>query len=181
MQPGIIVGNQSIAYNTEPFPLISSFDASSENDNFQYQWQFSTNGCEWVDVIGENDELIRPDKLKQTTKFRRLVRECGAELTSNELTVTVGLPSNFSDQDLNYVRTTMYQNPVTDKALVGETPAEIRQSIVYYDGLGRVNQEVDRFASPNEKDMVMPHVYDKYSMKSQTYLPYASDQNNGLF
>ncbi|MBU2651874.1 MAG: hypothetical protein KKA81_13170 [Bacteroidetes bacterium] len=63
-----------------------------------------------------------------------------------------------------------------DNLSIGEK-AESRK---YFNGLGNIIQVVNRQVSPNGKDMVNAFVYDCYGRDTIHYLPYASNETNGL-
>ncbi|MEP1344487.1 DUF6443 domain-containing protein [Ekhidna sp.] len=51
----------------------------------------------------------------------------------------------------------------------------------FYDGLGRLKQEVSVMQSPQESDFVIPHNYDGLGREAIQYLPYVDNQNLGKY
>jgi RHS repeat-associated protein len=58
---------------------------------------------------------------------------------------------------------------------------ERASSYTYFDGLGRPMQQVQRRASPTEKDMVTPITYDAVGRQDKDYLPYMADATDGHY
>ena len=89
----IIVGEtDTICYNTHPEPLICTQEAlGGIDDSFIYQWQESTDGKNYTDIIGENNLSYQPEALL-TKHFYRLQASsnklCGV-LYSNSIEVNV--------------------------------------------------------------------------------------------
>lgn len=76
----------TICYMTIPEPMVASIGARGGiDDSFVYQWQVSTDGINFIDIIGEVDTIYQPDELLQTQYYRlRAISEksCG-EVYSN--------------------------------------------------------------------------------------------------
>ena len=118
--------------------------------------------------------VIATGKPPQTVQLT--VSSCGDSYSSS---VTVAL-----DPNLNYIQTRMIHKPgVTDTVTaVGLTdPADVQQTTVYYDGLGRSVQTVSRQTSPLGKDLVVPQAYDAFGRESTHYLPFVSPAGDGLY
>ena len=64
-----------------------------------------------------------------------------------------------------------------DKAPIGKK----KQSVVYFDGLGRPEQTVMTGASPGKKDMIIPVEYDLLGREAKQFLPYVGTTGDGLF
>lgn len=76
----------------------------------------------------------------------------------------------------NYVRTFTYlKENVTDVNDI----AQVAENTQYIDGLGRTIQVVDKQATPQRTDLVMPQEYDAAGNNSRAYLPYKSSANDG--
>jgi len=56
--------------------------------------------------------------------------------------------------DENYIFTQVYQKPIANPATQITYNSDVIENVVYYDGLGRPEQEVNIKASPNQKDIV---------------------------
>lgn len=69
----------------------------------------------------------------------------------------------------------------TESSLGTLTPAEKTSTVVYLDGMGRIQQQILVKGSPTGKDVVAPVEYDSWGRSSKTYLPYADTTTNGSF
>ncbi|WP_202923364.1 DUF6443 domain-containing protein [Pontibacter pudoricolor] len=58
---------------------------------------------------------------------------------------------------------------------------EWQQHITYLDGLGRAVQQVQRHASPQQRDIVTPIAYDPVGRQHKAYLPYVAGSGSGLY
>ena len=85
--------------------------------------------------------------------------------------------------DKNFVlEETILKEGVTDDGDVYFLNAPDKaSSYVYADGLGRPSQQVHRRNSPNQKDVVVPIVYDADDRQVKDYLPYEAGNSNGYF
>lgn len=84
----------------------------------------------------------------------------------------------------NYNRTWQAIRPFTAEAdllSASRTAAEVTESSMYLDGMGRVLQVVARKASPGGKDVITPVLYDNSSRESFQYKPYAAQSSGGSF
>ena len=81
-------------------------------------------------------------------------------------------------QSENYIKNTTYKIPTTT-SVTSPTIMQAKQSIGYYDGLGRVIQKVDSKQSGNGKNIVTHIEYDLYGRQLREYLPYVT-HSNGL-
>ncbi len=85
--------------------------------------------------------------------------------------------------DKNYVHEIIPQQPVTinnvNSVGTDDLPLSERhiQTVSYFDGLGRLNQQIGIKASPNQKDMVTHIEYDAYGRRAKEYLPF--ERQNG--
>ena len=61
------------------------------------------------------------------------------------------------------------------------TVGNVMETMAYFDGLGRPNQEISIGASPTGKDMIVGHKYDPYGREAEMYLPYVKDQLGGNY
>ncbi len=95
----------------------------------------------------------------------------------------VTLPNNYSKTLINYIRTWEPNLPISDPAIIAGNPDinAVKQTTVYYDGLGRIIQKITRGNSGTGMDMVMPTVYDAYGREAYSYLPYAAPSQDGKF
>ena len=70
---------------------------------------------------------------------------------------------------------TSTQNYVRSKRYVDNST--YLENIDYYDGLGRINQQVNRGITPTNKDLVTLHEYDGFGRESKVWLPTPSATN----
>ncbi|MCJ7933282.1 MAG: RHS repeat-associated core domain-containing protein [Chryseobacterium sp.] len=77
----------------------------------------------------------------------------------------------------NYTYSRTYLEPVTTE----QPGAQQRQTVQYFDGLGRNTQNIGIKASPLGKDIVIPVAYDKLGRVSKNYLPLPIDSRNGAY
>ncbi|WP_160715072.1 DUF6443 domain-containing protein [Chitinophaga solisilvae] len=100
--------------------------------------------------------------------------------TTLPLANPVTLPAAYADTPVNYIRVWEPSMPAaTDAAVTGAASiSQVRQSVEYYDGLGRLLQTVSKGISPGGRDMVMPVTYDALGRRQYIYLPYAQQSGN---
>jgi RHS repeat-associated protein len=102
-------------------------------------------------------------------------------------TVTPVLPANFTAGiKVNYLRTTLLTQPVSVEANIQPTDySQTRVKTIYFDGLGKVLQTVDHFASVYANDVVNVVKYDNLGRDAWHFLPYAKAEglatDNGKF
>lgn len=58
-------------------------------------------------------------------------------------------------------------------------PCQIMQTVLYVDGLGRLQQTVQVKGSPLGYDIVQPVAFDQFGREDKKYLPYAASTTNG--
>lgn len=93
-------------------------------------------------------------------------------------------PVPYTGSTGNFVRTWSANAPITDpNVLVGRPLHDVKQSTVYYDGLGRPLQTVARQGSlisgSTPVDLVNPVVYDEFGRETRKYLPFAANSTGG--
>jgi len=86
-----------------------------------------------------------------------------------QLSSSVQTNVQLSDSE-NYIYTTIPQEAVT--SISEKIESKNVREINYFDGLGRVNQVLQVAASPDQKDLVQPVVYDNLGRQNIEYLPY---------
>ena len=69
----------------------------------------------------------------------------------------------------------------TSAGLVNRSACDLMQSIQYFDGLGRPEQNVQVQGSPMNHDVVQPLAYDQLGREAFKYLPYTANSGNGSF
>lgn len=85
--PGTIAQDQEICYNTNPVRLSGS-NPLGGGGSYSYQWQESSNGINWVNIINANDPDFAPNNLQQSVFYRRMVTSdggCGSDATNSVL------------------------------------------------------------------------------------------------
>jgi len=85
--------------------------------------------------------------------------------------------------DMNYILTTdLLKKGVTPQTNLGSlAPSELRQTVQYFDGLGRLTQTVRIGYSPLGMDMILPVAYDGFGREAVKYLPYAISIRSGQY
>ena len=87
-----------------------------------------------------------------------------------------------ASSDKNYIAThqTLVEG-VTDVTNPSITKNDVRQSVQYYDGLGRLIQTVNAYGASGSSDIVSAVDYDKFGRQTKGYLPYAASLGAGQF
>lgn len=198
-------GGTSYSYGADPGDLAGT-PASGGNGIYSYQWQSSANNTNWTN-IGSGGLTCDPGPLYNSTYFRLVVTSNGISVPTAGLLLNIGIAANGPGSDvlpsgtatliampaygalpgadfLNYIRTRVItKSGVTDTVTAdGLTNAnDAHQSTVYFDGLGRSMQTVDKQATPSQADMISPTFYDSYGRVVQQYLPYTDNLSTGKF
>jgi len=87
--PGVIVGNQTICYNTIPTILTTTTPPSGGNGSYTYQWQKTEDGTTWSDITAANSDSYQPTALIKKTYFRKKITSVSVDSYSNIVTVNV--------------------------------------------------------------------------------------------
>ncbi|HEY4291341.1 MAG TPA: DUF6443 domain-containing protein [Puia sp.] len=183
---GLTVGritpaNITIAPGTSPGNLncTKAFGGSCDGV-YRYRWQSLNSDGTWS-YLGDNMLLTYSPGILNSSMSYRLEVTCGSIVAySDPCRVTVGTVST----DLNYIRTRLISKAgVVDKgsADVLADPADVQQTTVYFDGLGRSVQTVSKQVTPSGKDLVVPQVYDAFGREATHYLPYAAGTGDGNY
>lgn len=96
--PGEIAGNEEQCGSYDPGQINSLEPASGGlNGTLEYQWQKSTDGVSWTDILGGIGEYFDPVTVTQTTYFRRGARQspCSNWVYTNSISKIVVM--NFND------------------------------------------------------------------------------------
>ncbi|SDF47445.1 DUF6443 domain-containing protein [Chitinophaga filiformis] len=107
--------------------------------------------------------------------------------TSRPMAVPAATPASYTTAMINSVRTWTPSMPVSESAVVmsaARTVTEVKQETLYFDGLGRLLQTVEKGVSPAGRDLVTPVDYDAFGREQYKYLPYVpktGNVNDGLF
>lgn len=73
------------------------------------------------------------------------------------------------------------QNYISARTYTSADRSGCREQVIYYDGLGRPSQTVDRSITPDKKDIVSLQEYDDQGRKLRTWLPAKSTGNGMLY
>lgn len=91
MDGGIITGDQSLCYNSDPNPITSTTDPSGGNGTWTYSWEYRSN-CTgpWIVIPGETGLTYDPPANQTETRcYRRVAtNDCGT-VYSNTVTITI--------------------------------------------------------------------------------------------
>ena len=91
--------------------------------------------------------------------------------------IHIGLSAQTTSK--NYVKTVTPIVPVQNQsALNGLADNQKRSNVSYYDGLGRLSQNIKHRYSPTYKDQVEFNIYDNTGRITTKYLPYIDSQGN---
>lgn len=132
-----------------------------------YLWKNSAN-----EVIGTNRQLTISTK-----------GDYSLEVTKNGSTgyASTRVKGHIDSQPLNYIIEDLPQLRVTDVDALESLPIGFKlQNVTYYDGLGRVMQQVATQSSTGKIDVVQPFLYDHFGRKSLEPLPISID-NTGRY
>lgn len=186
LNPGLITpAYLSITAGNSP-GLLTANPASGGNcsGSYTYEWQQSTDNINFTAVSPASSSPTNgytPGIINVVTYFRRKVSCNGQDFYSNTCTIQ---PGGTTVSNLNYIKTRQIIKPgVTTEAGAAALSLadDVMETTQYFDGLGRLSQSVNRQASPLQKDLVTPTVYDPLGREAIKYLPYVSTDNNGSF
>lgn len=89
---------------------------------------------------------------------------------------------SVSTSNMSYIRTWEVIKPINDIDLIKNSDSEkARQSVQYFDGLGRPLQHIQIQGSPQKKDILQPIVYDPGGREAVKYQPYTVANNSGAY
>lgn len=86
INPGAIKAtSQTVCYNSDLTAMVTLTDADGGDQDFNYQWQSSTDGFNWNDITGATSSNYKPSALKTITYFRKnVISTCGNYYTNSE-------------------------------------------------------------------------------------------------
>jgi RHS repeat-associated protein len=145
-------------------------------------------GDEWnnrtIPIYDKDIEVAR-ESITFTPNFETPVNPDFLAYIDPDLPLNGGEPVSDGVFNLNYIR--IYE-PIRNN-ITNEIPIhneidyvnEWRESITYFDGLGREMQQTLVKGSSYGNDIIVPVIYDDFGLKKETYLPYAiaQDGDNG--
>ncbi|MEW7279223.1 DUF6443 domain-containing protein [Aquimarina sp. 2201CG1-2-11] len=149
---------RSVAYSIQPPP---TWYKDGDKDGFGDP-NNSTTACEQPTGYVTNNTDICPDEFGRYSGCTSGVYEL--DLSTNN----------------NYVFTRLYQKAMTSSNQI-EFNNDVIENITYFDGLGRPIQQNAIKASPNEKDIVTPVVYDNIGRQTKNYLSFESGTTPGSY
>ncbi len=153
------------------------------NGNYQYQWQQSTDGVNFSDIAGAQGLTYEPPQLTAPVYYRRRVRCAGTgeEAYTNNCHIGIG---TIDVENMNYIRTRDFTRAgILDaqSAANVQPVAEVKQTTEYFDGLGKVIQTVNKQGGKDNKDIVVPVVYNEHDLQTINYLPYVAPTGDGKY
>ncbi len=83
--------------------------------------------------------------------------------------------SHAQDRNKNWIKETVYRIPTT-RPIASPSLDKAYVTIKYYDGLGRLVQEIQREMSGSGKNLLIHHEYDPFGREVKKYLPVPSAQ-----
>ncbi|MCS7074160.1 MAG: hypothetical protein NZ108_06815, partial [Bacteroidia bacterium] len=103
VDPGQIASNQIICHGAVPVPLTNVTSASGGNGVISYQWQQSSDGINYTDIPGANNQNYAPGSLTQTTWFRRVVTSgpCTGTLANTSLGIQITVQPAIQNNNIS--------------------------------------------------------------------------------
>ncbi|MBO9200793.1 MULTISPECIES: DUF6443 domain-containing protein [Niastella] len=192
--PNHAIGVTSGKYNYQngqvPDQLVDLFPAANSSANLSYQWEYcytpKDEDFQPVPASGSGVSYS-PPALTQTTYYRKkTTNTAGAFIYSNVVKLTL-VPANWEDK--NYIRKYNVLVPgINNQQQIDQLPiGQKLQSTTYFDGLGRVVEQVDReVATPAQAggvwgDVVQFSEYGELRRETKKYLPYSTAKESGKF
>lgn len=165
-EPIVTISNNGLIEGGNPVSLsISNYSYDS------YQWLLN----DGTPIQGETGTIFLTF-LPGTFKLK--VTKGGAEFITAGFNVT----SELLNQNYNFIIINdVYKPQITSIEQAKNLPiGGVKQSIEYYDGLGRRLQKVITKGSPQNNDIIQPFSYDAIGRQAINYLPFV-DGNDGAF
>lgn len=78
-----------------------------------------------------------------------------------------------SAQNQNYVKTIIPDAPILMSTVDPQNPVKGKVEISYFDGLGRLSQQIKAGQSQSGKDLITPYTYDAFGRINKVWLPYS--------
>lgn len=97
---GSIIGDEALCGITVPSAILSGASpAGGFAGTIEYQWEKSTNGSIWIDIVGEEEASLQPTAISETTLYRRKAKRtpCSSWVNSNIITKIISSPPVASD------------------------------------------------------------------------------------
>src|SRR5690606_12319962 len=139
-----------------------------------YKWYTGTCGG---DLVGTGSKIA----VKPSAHTRYFVRAEGICNTTSCASVQISSVSVCPDRRLfNYVWVRDLQKSGYNTLPVETVVEDVRTNFSYFDGLGRISQQISREASPLKRDILSIKVYDKFGREQFSYLPVSLTGNFGM-
>ncbi|TKC60280.1 RHS repeat-associated core domain-containing protein [Pedobacter hiemivivus] len=190
-EPGRITTSNQVLTSFTAIPNLINTTEPSEglcDGNYTYQWEQSIDNKVFIAMPGSKDatlSFISP--LEQTTYYRRKVT-CGEgsaySYGNGEVqSVMVRLPNVMTQPYAgNYTFVWKANIPFANpNELINSAINESSKSVQYFDDFGRPEQDIAINASPTNKDILRPVVYDVLGREDKKYLPYTIGNNHGQY
>ena len=103
---------------------------------------------------------------------------------SHMVVINISLTPINSDKEIiftqseNYVSTSV---PLVEKSTVNYNSKEEMVSLQYFDGLGRLDQTVQKNITPTSMDLISLQQYDSFGRETNSWLPASIENNNGMY
>ncbi|MDN5205237.1 fibronectin type III domain-containing protein [Fulvivirgaceae bacterium BMA10] len=183
------VGSQTTIEKIVGENAIMSFTIGGQNN--AYQWQkFDATNSNWQDLAGETSNSLTINNITQADFGSYRCEITNSVVTSltihteNFDLISVGDPMPMvPSQALNYVVSNqILREGITTETAIDNLPVKyLTRNIQYLDGLGRNLQNVSVQGSPDGFDVIQPFQYDDFGRQEKEYLPYVSDDQNGIY
>ena len=202
---GIITADLSVVAPGGSANLVSVDGAKGDScqGNYTYLWQSSADGFNWVlfpgpaisglsqtgyfqrvAICGNDTAVSNTVVIKVKAVVGTIVPAAGAPVGNQPVTPLIGYPGITDPENMNFVRTRNFSKPGISDTVTADAQnvaADVHQSTIYYDGLGRPIQTVAKQATPGMHDLISPQLYDPFGRESQKFLPYADAAATGHF
>lgn len=151
-----------------------------DTSKFEVKWYASeSNALAGTGVLANGSRFTTPE-ISDSTNYYVRIKDKESACYADVALVTARLTPLISNASIqtDIIRVPGKKN---EAALSTLTDEERTTSVVYLDGMGRVQQQVVVKGSPDGKDLVAPLEFDSWGRTSKSYLPYASTTTNGSF
>jgi hypothetical protein len=131
-------------------------------------------------LSGQNTLTLAASNLVKGVYVFRLTATDNTGLTkSDDVRITIAAPLN----NYNWIKetTVLVEGKKAEAEITSLTAQEKGITWNYFDGLGRSMQSVQVQASPQQKDIVQPVIYDEFGREKYKYLPYVSTETSGYY
>lgn len=176
-EPNSISGLTTRYFNTS-----GTYNASPVYSATEYSWEID-NGGSITSGQGTTQVMACFPDTGLTTLSVYAINGCGnGDTTSLEITVKDSSEFYLGSKDKNFIFTRIAKVPL-DSLSDKINPEKVQAEYQYYDGLGRLIQNVKVNASPQLRDIITHTEYDAFGRQEKEYLPYSNSQtyNNGSF